>query len=321
MVPTSGVVAAVFTHAVSRNGDPHLHSHVVMANLVHGEDGRWSACDRRGLDAHRTAASAVYEAHLRAGLASALGVRWTPAPGAPPRSSGSRPSCWASSRLGAPTSAATCTRRAPLGRGARVAWAATRPAKAPGAPFADAGGDWRRRAAAVGGRLELAARAAAGPAGPAALDEHRFAGVLSLTAARRGAPPRRRGGLRRGRPGRRRRPSATRTTRRASGCRPVRSAWPSRSSSAATVVPGTATCRALGPTPGRSGRARGVGGRRPGPRGLPGSMGPRAQRAEPLGARPVAKPGLPAGRVVWPITSAPSDRWRRRGPGSGGASR
>ena len=35
----------------------------------------------RGIDAHRAAASAVYEAHLRAGLASALGVRWVGAPG------------------------------------------------------------------------------------------------------------------------------------------------------------------------------------------------------------------------------------------------
>ncbi len=37
VIPTSGMVAGQFTHAVSRNGDPHLHSHVVMANLVHGE--------------------------------------------------------------------------------------------------------------------------------------------------------------------------------------------------------------------------------------------------------------------------------------------
>ncbi len=78
VIPTSGMVAGCFTHAVSRNGDPHLHSHVVMANFVHGVDGRWTACDRRGLDAHRQAASSVYEAHLRA----QLGLRWTaPPPG------------------------------------------------------------------------------------------------------------------------------------------------------------------------------------------------------------------------------------------------
>ena len=81
VLPTSGAVAAVFTHGISRNSDPHVHSHVVLANLVHAADGRWSACDRRGIEAHRVAASAVYEAHLRAGLTAALGVRWTGAPG------------------------------------------------------------------------------------------------------------------------------------------------------------------------------------------------------------------------------------------------
>ena len=76
VVPTTGVIAGQFTHAVSRNGDPHLHTHVVMANLVHGVDGRWGACDGRGIAAHRAAASEVYGAHLRAGLTAALGVRW-----------------------------------------------------------------------------------------------------------------------------------------------------------------------------------------------------------------------------------------------------
>ena len=36
VLATSGVAAGVFTHGVNRNLDPHLHSHVVMANLVHG---------------------------------------------------------------------------------------------------------------------------------------------------------------------------------------------------------------------------------------------------------------------------------------------
>ena len=49
VVATTGMIAGHFTHAVNRNGDPHLHSHVVMANLVHGVDGRWSACDGRGV--------------------------------------------------------------------------------------------------------------------------------------------------------------------------------------------------------------------------------------------------------------------------------
>ena len=71
VLPTSGAVAAQFTHGVSRNGDPHVHSHVVMANLVHGADGRWGACDRRGLAAHRLAAVGG----LRSAAAGRAGVR------------------------------------------------------------------------------------------------------------------------------------------------------------------------------------------------------------------------------------------------------
>ena len=143
VVPTTGAVAAVFTHAVSRNGDPHLHSHVVMANLVHG-------CGRP-LERLRPAGD---RGPPHGG--SRRSTRRTCAPGwRPPSASGGRrrpgrtgrdrrrrdPSCSASSRLGARTSAATCTKSgARSGRGARVAWAATRPAKAPGAPFADARG-------------------------------------------------------------------------------------------------------------------------------------------------------------------------------------
>jgi hypothetical protein len=69
------------------------------------------------------------------------------------------------------------------GRGARVAWAATRPGKSPAAPFADLVGTWQRRSRAVGGppRLEPGFVPGPRPAGRATLDEHRFAGVLSLT--------------------------------------------------------------------------------------------------------------------------------------------
>jgi conjugative relaxase-like TrwC/TraI family protein len=81
VVPTTGLLAGTFTHGVSRNLDPHLHTHVVAANLVHGIDGRWSACDQRGLSAHRNAASALYDAHLRAELSARTGVHWAQTPG------------------------------------------------------------------------------------------------------------------------------------------------------------------------------------------------------------------------------------------------
>jgi conjugative relaxase-like TrwC/TraI family protein len=181
VLPTSGAVAAVFTHGLSRNGDPHVHSHVVVANLVHGADGRWGACDRRSIAAHRQAAAAVYDAHLRAGLAKMLGVRWTGGPGHTAEVAGIGPEL-----LGAFSSRGADIRRymhenaVDSGRGARIAWAATRPPKTPGVPFADHEAVWRRRADDVGGRLELERHG--GPGSRAVLDEHRFGGVLSLPA-------------------------------------------------------------------------------------------------------------------------------------------
>jgi hypothetical protein len=179
VLPTSGAVAAAFTHGISRNGDPHIHSHVVLANLVHGTDGRWSACDRRGIAAHRQAAAAVYEAHLRSGLAAELGVRWTGGTGRTAEVAGVGPEL-----LGAFSTRGADIRRhmfetaAQSGRGARISWAATRPAKAPGAPFSVLEADWRQRAEDAGGRLELEPSGV--PARRAVLDEHHFAGVISL---------------------------------------------------------------------------------------------------------------------------------------------
>ena len=139
IVPTTGLVAGSFTHGVNRNLDPHLHTHVVMANMVHGADGRWSACDHRGLSAHRVAASAVYESHLRVELTSRLGIRWVEAPGLRAEVDGVSPLL-----LGEFSSRSADIRRhmaeygAHSARGARVAWAATRPDKRAGLDFHDA---------------------------------------------------------------------------------------------------------------------------------------------------------------------------------------
>ena len=109
IVPTTGLVAASFTHGVNRNLDPHLHTHVVMANMVHGLDGRWSACDHRGLSAHRAAVSAVYESHLRArALCSSRPALVLEAPGLRAEVDGCFPArCWASSRPAPPMSGGT----------------------------------------------------------------------------------------------------------------------------------------------------------------------------------------------------------------------
>ena len=186
IVRTTGVVAGAFTHGVNRNGDPHLHTHVVVANMVHGEDGRWSARDQRGLWAHRQAAGATYESHLRAGLSASLGVRWSDGPGRRAEVQGVSPML-----MGEFSSRAADIRRHMArwgshgGRGARVAWAATRAPKATGVSFAELASEWERRARAVGNRARTlvahAGRRVETVPRPV-LSEFRFRATLSQTA-------------------------------------------------------------------------------------------------------------------------------------------
>ena len=77
-VETTGLVAAAFTHRTSRAEDPQLHSHVVVANLLHGNDGRWSAVDSRAIHRHARAAGCIYQPVLRGQVTERLGVAWTP---------------------------------------------------------------------------------------------------------------------------------------------------------------------------------------------------------------------------------------------------
>ncbi len=75
---TSGMVAAAFRHRTSRADDPHLHTHVVVANLVHGDDGAWSAIWGKPIYAQSRTAGFVYQAALRANLSQSLGLGWSP---------------------------------------------------------------------------------------------------------------------------------------------------------------------------------------------------------------------------------------------------
>jgi conjugative relaxase-like TrwC/TraI family protein len=78
-VSGQGVLAVGFDHRTSREGDPLLHTHLVVANRVQGPDGRWTALDGRDLYRHRLAADAIYRATYRRQLSRTLGVEWTPA--------------------------------------------------------------------------------------------------------------------------------------------------------------------------------------------------------------------------------------------------
>jgi conjugative relaxase-like TrwC/TraI family protein len=77
-IPTSGYVAAAFTEYTSRADDPQLHTHVVIANKVRGEDGVWRTLDGRLLYRHQLAAGYLHEAVLRKELTERLGVAWQP---------------------------------------------------------------------------------------------------------------------------------------------------------------------------------------------------------------------------------------------------
>jgi conjugative relaxase-like TrwC/TraI family protein len=61
-VSGQGLLAVGYDHRTSREGDPLLHTHLVIANRVQGPDGRWTALDGRDLYRHRLAADAIYRA-------------------------------------------------------------------------------------------------------------------------------------------------------------------------------------------------------------------------------------------------------------------
>lgn len=73
---TEGLIAAAFKHRTSRNGDPHLHTHVLVPNMVLGEDGKWATPDARWFYLSAKTAGYLYEAQLRHNLTAALGVEW-----------------------------------------------------------------------------------------------------------------------------------------------------------------------------------------------------------------------------------------------------
>ena len=63
-----GMVAATFRHDTSRNLDPQLHTHAVIANMVQGADGKWRTMVDDGLFGGKMAIGAIYRAELARGL-------------------------------------------------------------------------------------------------------------------------------------------------------------------------------------------------------------------------------------------------------------
>lgn len=77
-VKTGNMVAGLFTHDLSRNRDPQLHIHAVIANATQRPDGAWRALRNDPLYAQQATIAAVHNADLRARI-EALGYRTTPA--------------------------------------------------------------------------------------------------------------------------------------------------------------------------------------------------------------------------------------------------
>ena len=72
-----GLIATEYDHFDSRAGDPHLHTHVVIANRAQTVgDGRWRSLDGRPLHAAVVALSELHEAVFADRLTALLGVEW-----------------------------------------------------------------------------------------------------------------------------------------------------------------------------------------------------------------------------------------------------
>ena len=62
------MVAVSFRRDTSRNLDPQLHTHAVIANMVQGEGGKWRTMVDDGLYHGKMASGAIYRAELAQGL-------------------------------------------------------------------------------------------------------------------------------------------------------------------------------------------------------------------------------------------------------------
>ncbi len=77
LLGTRGAVGVAFPHRTSRANDPHLHTHLVIANVACGVDDRWRSLDSRRIYRSQRVAKVLFEAHLRKEL-TAIGMRFGP---------------------------------------------------------------------------------------------------------------------------------------------------------------------------------------------------------------------------------------------------
>jgi conjugative relaxase-like TrwC/TraI family protein len=71
-----GLLAIGYDHRTSREGDPQLHTHMLVQNLTEGPDGRVTPLDSKRLWAHLMTAERVYQQLWRAELSQRLGLEF-----------------------------------------------------------------------------------------------------------------------------------------------------------------------------------------------------------------------------------------------------
>lgn len=77
-VDTTGLAVAQFTHRTSRAGDPQLHVHCLVPNMVERADGSHVAIDASPIHEWLKASGTVFQAELQRLLTNELGVSWGP---------------------------------------------------------------------------------------------------------------------------------------------------------------------------------------------------------------------------------------------------
>jgi conjugative relaxase-like TrwC/TraI family protein len=159
LVDGEGLVAAAYAHRTSRAGDPLLHTHVLVANLTCGPDGRWTALDGRAVYAHAKTTGYLYQAVLRRELTRSLGVAWGPVRnGAADLAGVPRAVIEAFSQRRRLITARMRLLGVRSAKGAQAVTLATRTAKETGVTEQGLRERWRRRAAAHGfGERKVAA--------------------------------------------------------------------------------------------------------------------------------------------------------------------
>jgi conjugative relaxase-like TrwC/TraI family protein len=160
----SGFVAAAFRHRMSRAGDPQLHTHVLVANLIKTLDGRWRTLDGQRLYRRAKTAGYLYQAHLRAELSRELGVSWREVHRGAAEIVGVPDATLREfSRRRREIEARMAERGGRSRRSAEIAALETRKAKNLGVRPAEQRGVWRERASATGLDLDVVLRRRATP--------------------------------------------------------------------------------------------------------------------------------------------------------------